>query len=239
LLALTACSGAAEIPDIPDLAVLREQYRTPTGVLDLDNVNETLAQMPELGTLSTGFRSMGYATSGVEEARSSSKEEEESLRIQGSIRVTMRCPGELANPEYDPDMNGSLSLTIAVERSRIKRTIGGRADGCVLRAMLGDTPLTVEVDGPFAFDLGGDVSLRNRWSGQLLMQIRGRIRIGDELELSNLSARWTSEKFEYLFVLPDDSGDEKWVVAEVTDEGIAIRDSEQIWVCPSGEPCGI
>jgi hypothetical protein len=236
LLALTACSGAAEIPDIPDLAVLREQYQRPTGVLDLDNVNETLAQMPELGRLSAGFRSTGYATRGVDEAGSASEKNEESLRVQGSIRVTMRCPGDLSEPAYDAATNGSLALTIAVERSHIKRTIGGRADGCVLRAMLGDTPLTVEIDGPFAFDLGGDVSLRNRWAGQLLMQIRGRIRIGDELELSNLSARWTSEKFEYLFVLPDE---ENWVIAEVTDEGIAIRDSEQIWFCPSGEPCGL
>ncbi|HEX6273875.1 MAG TPA: hypothetical protein VFZ53_12595 [Polyangiaceae bacterium] len=231
---LAACSGAAEVPDTPDLSELQSEYERPTGLLDLTSVNEVLAEIPELGRLSSGFRAAGYATRGVNEAADTSAKKESSIRLQGSIRVGLRCPGDAASPVFDADTNGSMSLTLAVENNAIKRGVGGRADGCVLRADVRGTPLRVEIDGPIAFDLGGDLSLRQRWSGRLLMRIAGTITIGD-LELQSLSARFTNSKFEYLFVLPNDD----WIIAELTDQGVALRDREQTWVCPDGQPCAL
>jgi len=235
-LAVTACGNAAEVPATPDLSLLRHDYDWPTAVLDPDAADSALAEMPSLQRMATGFRAAAYATRGVDGAsESAGKDKEGGLEIQGSIRVTLRCPGDLEEPSFDEGENGTFSLTIGVEKSRIQRGVGGRATNCVLRGASDSDglPLRVEVDGPVAFDLGHDISLRNRWSGELLMRITGDIRIGD-LELSNLSARFTSEKFEYLFGIDD----ENWIVAELTTDGVAIRDANRRWLCPDGRPCG-
>jgi hypothetical protein len=122
-----------------------------------------------------------------------------------------------------------------VRESRIARSVGGSANHCVLRADLRGTPVPVEVDGPLAFDLGGDIGLRQRWSGRLLMRIDGSISIG-EYEFSGLSARFTAESFEYLFELP---GEEGSFIAQLDADGITLRDRTSTWTCPSGLPCSI
>jgi hypothetical protein len=234
-LALAACGSASEVPDTPDLSELQHEYAFPTAVLDAESVDSTLAEIPSLRRLAAGFRAASYATRGVDGAsESAGRDKEGGLEIQGSIRVTLRCPGDLEDPSYDAAENGTFSLTVGVKKSHIQRGVGGRATNCVLRAEdSGGLSLRVEVDGPIEFDLGHDISLRDRWSGQLLMRITGDISIGD-LELTNLSARFTSEKFEYLFGLED----ETWIVAELTNEGVAIRDANRRWLCPDGQPCG-
>jgi hypothetical protein len=64
------------------------------------------------------------------------------------------------------------------------------------------------------------------------MRIDGTIKIGD-LELQSLSARWNAERFEYLFVVSE----EKWVIAQLSADGITIRDAETTWFCPDGRSC--
>jgi hypothetical protein len=230
---LFACSGAAEIPDTPDLTALQAEYNKPSATLDVDTVQEALGELPPLDALAAGFRASGYATTGVDDAGgSASKKSGGAITIQGSLRVNLRCPGDLDSPAYDPNTNGSLSLTLGVEDNRIKRGIGGRADHCVLRGRLLDLPVRVEVDGPVAFDLGHDVGLRAKWSGTLLMFVIGSITVGD-LVLENLSARYTEERLEYLHRRQDGST----VVAELSGDGIRIRDRDLVWFCRSGEPC--
>lgn len=235
-LGLAACSGRAEIPNTPNLTGVERQYDHPTAVIDQAAAEQALQDIPPLEDLAAGFRSSGYATRGLDEAESSASDDEDaSLRIQGSIHVTIRCPGTLGEPVFDESTNGKLVLTIGVEESRIKRGIAGSATRCLLLGNRRGLDLPVEIDGPFAFDLGRDISLRQRWAGRLLMVIAGTIRIGD-LEFSGLSARFTEDKFEYLFVLP---GGENWIVAELTEEGISLRDRDKVWVCPSGTPCSL
>lgn len=233
-LGLSACGGAAEIPDTPDLTGLQDDYRNPTAVLDPASAESALAEMPNLGRLAAGLRASGYATNTVDGAgeASSKRNDDSALDIQGSIRVNIRCPGELEDPVYDPETNGTLAVTIGVDESRIQRGVAGRANGCVLRGDELGIPIRVEIDGAFAFDLGSDLSLRDRWSGTLLMVIYGDIRIGD-LELRNLSARWSAEHFEYLFVLNDLT----WVIAQLSSDGITIRDKDITWFCPDGRSC--
>lgn len=233
-LALSACGGPAEVPDTPDLTGIIHDYDNPTAVLDPASADSALAEMPQLGRLAAGLRASGYATNTVDEAgRSSSrKDEDNALDIQGTIRVNIRCPGELDDPVYDADTNGTLDVTIGVDESRIRRGVRGRATNCVLRANDDGTPVRVSIDGGFAFDLGRDLSIRERWSGELLMVIYGDIRIGD-LELRNLSARWNAERFEYLFVISDG----EWVIARLSSDGITIEDRDTVWFCPAGQSC--
>ena len=136
-------------------------------MLDASNVNEVMAQLPPLGDLQAGFQASSYATRGVDEASSSSnKDENGSLKIQGSIRVNLRCPGELAEPVYDADTNGSIAVTIAVENSKIRRAIGGRATGCVLRnEILGRTvraPQVRRADATSATKVAHIIQIRHR-----------------------------------------------------------------------------
>ena len=232
--ALTACSGAAEIPGTPDLTGIQEQYQHPSARLDSTTVQETLEEIPPLDALAAGFRAAAYATTGVDSASgSASKKSGGAISIQGSLRVNLRCPGDLDDPTYDANSNGSISLTVAVEDNRIQRGVGGTADRCVLRGRLLDLPVRVEVDGPIAFDLGHDVGLRARWSGTLLMWVRGSITIGD-LVLDNLTARYTDETLEYLHTR---SRDNETVVAQLSGDGITIKDLNGTWFCRSDEPC--
>jgi hypothetical protein len=156
---VSACSAPSDVPNTPDLSELISRYNDPTGVLDPDSADSALAEMPQLGRLAAGLRASGYATNTVDEAgRSSSrKDKDNSLDIQGSIHINIRCPGELEDPLYDAGTNGTLDVTVGVDESRIQRGVGGRATGCVLRGDDDGVPIRVEVDGPFAFDLGRDL----------------------------------------------------------------------------------
>ncbi|HEX6767134.1 MAG TPA: hypothetical protein VF103_16670 [Polyangiaceae bacterium] len=236
-LGLAACSGPAEIPATPDLTSVERQYDNPTAVFDPAEARAALDDIPELGQIVSGFRAAGFASRGVNDATDSAKKDSKgAVRIQGSIRVSVRCPGDLGDPVYDANVNGELSLTIGVEESRIKRGIGGRASGCILHGEdAGGLPLRVELDGPFALDLGRDVSIRDHWAGRLLMLVSGTIHVND-LELSNLSARFTDDQFEYLAQVADTGN---WFIAIVSDQGVSVRDKDHLWLCPDGQPCGL
>src|SRR6185369_17011212 len=95
------------------------------------------------------------------------------LNIQGSIQVTVRCPGGLDVPEYGS--NGTLSLTLGVQKNLIKRGIKLDANACVLRGDAFGTPIRAVLDGPVYMDLGRDIGLRQRWSGRLLTLVAGTL----------------------------------------------------------------
>ena len=229
---LCACSGASEIPDTPDLSDLISNYEQPTADLDTTTANEVLDQLPPLEELVAGFRAARYTTNGVDEGSESNEESESALRVQGSIRVTLRCPGEEPDPVFDASTNGSISMTLAIEESRIKSSVRALAAACVLRGELASLPIRIAVNGPVLFDLGGDVGLRDRWSGQLLMSIEETLEVGG-IVLENVSARWDGERLEHLFRRPSDG---ETVVAELRtlasgDPGIGLRDRTRIWGC--------
>lgn len=229
---LLACGGA-DIPDTPDLSTLQAEFENPTAVLDETSVGEAVLQMPSLRQLAAGFHAAGTSTDSVntadEQAASGSGSR---LNIQGSIKVNVRCPGGLDVPSFGP--NGSIDLTIGVERNLIKRGIAMMANDCVMRGDVLGTPVRVAIDGPVYMDLGRDLGLRQRWVGRLLMLITGTMDV-EGLTLENLAARWTSDKFEYLFRLPSQ---DTWVIAAITADGaISVRDGRGTWSCPDGLSC--
>lgn len=229
-LGVLGCSGVAQIPDTPNLEELQSRYDHPTAVLDASNVDDAIRQVPQLADLGAGFRATRYAIDGVDRADDTVGDRAaEGIRIQGTVNVTLRCPGMAGST--DSAANGTLSLTIGVAESQIRRGMHGLARHCVLPGERVHTPLRVEVDGPVDFDLGRNLQLGQRWTGRLLVVIAGSITI-ESVALKHASARFTSDLLEFLYELDDGTT----VVFQITDEGVAIRDGEGIWIC-SGHAC--
>lgn len=233
-LATLACAGPADIPETPDLSVLVAEYEQPDADLDDTTVSAALQELPPLDELSAGFAASqkpvddaGAASVPAEQQESSSD-----INLQGSIKVTVRCPGDLAEPVLDPAVNGTFSLTLAVARNRIRRTIGGRAEGCVLRGTLRNLSARVVLDGDVAIDFGRDIGLGQGWSRSLLIAVRGKVDVGGQ-SFENLSARISEGRIEHLFVRDDGS----MFVASLAPNGISIRDRQGIWLCAEVGTC--
>lgn len=229
---LTACAGAAEVLDTPDLRELESEYDQPTAAVDQTGVEDAIRRIPPLRDLEAGFRAAEYVMDGVDRAGDAAAQQEfDSTRSYGSIRVTLRCPGGL-DARNDAEDDGTVELTFGIDESLIKRGVAGVASHCVLGGARSGIPVHVELDGPFAFDLGRDVTFRERGTDRLLMVISGSIEI-DGIVLRNLSARWTDTRLEYLHLRHDGTT----VVAEIGPAGTAIRDRNAVWNCSDGTRC--
>ncbi len=230
-LAALGCGGAASVPATPDLQSLIASYNTPDGVLDGTRAAQVIANAPLMPELAAGLRATGIIADDVNTASTdSSPHSGTGVQLQGSVQLDFRCPGELDQPDYDPSVNGSASLTIAVQNSLIKRTFGGSANACVLRGYVGTHAVRVQLDGTIAFDLGHDIGIGQRWSGRLLAYIPGEIDI-EGYTLRSISARFTPDMLEHLVVLDDGTT----VVLVFTDSGLTVRDKDGTWVCPTGQ----
>jgi hypothetical protein len=227
------CSGAADIPGTPDLRALISSYDQPDGELDATRAAAVLADAPPMPELAAGLRSTGLIASHVDDASADTAPNTgKGVRLQGSIQVEFRCPGELGTPDYDPSVNGSATLTIAVADTRIRRTFGGRADACVLKGDLGGLPARVELDGDIAFDLGHDIGIGQGWSGRLLAYLPGQLEIAG-YTFRSVSARFTDKQLEHLIQL----GDGTFVVLTLNASGLGVRDKDGTWYCPSQTTC--
>ncbi len=50
--------------------------------------------------------------------------------------------------------------------------MGGQAKACVLQGTLRGLPARIQLDGAMAFDLGGDIGIGQRWSGEFLLRFQ-------------------------------------------------------------------
>jgi hypothetical protein len=229
----TACSGAANVPDTPDFAGLRAAYEQPSGTVDETTVLEVLEMAPDIESLAAGLSSLQIASDGVGDASEAAGAKTGSgIDLQGSITVNVRCPGELDDPVYDAAQNGSLSLTIAVESTRILRSIAGTASNCRAHPTFFGRTVRAAINGPFAFDLGGDiVGLGQRGSGTLLFSLGGEIVIED-VPFAGITGRLRPDSFESLFTLPDGNT----VVLVLLAAGvIGVRDHDGTWSCNTAD----
>jgi hypothetical protein len=232
-LGTVACSGAADIPDTPDLRPLLQSYERPTAVLDASTVATALDSTPNLKELAAGVQAAGYIMDDVDRASSTSSSKSGSrLRLQGSLGLKVRCPGQLGTPVYDESINGSVSLTLAVAENAIRRSFGGAAKACILQGTLRGLVARIELDGDMAFDVGRDIGIGQGWSGELLASLPGKI-IVDDYVFESISGRLTQGRFQNLVRLNDGST----AVLELSDDGITVRDSSGVWFCAEGQPC--
>jgi hypothetical protein len=232
-LSTVACGGAADIPETPDLRELLQSYERPTLALDVSSVQAALdSAPPNLRELAAGLEAAKYVMGEVDHAsKTSSSRTGERIRLQGSLGLKVRCPGERSDPVYDESINGSLSLTLAVADSRIRRSMGGEAKACILQGTLHGLPARIQIDGRIAFDVGGDIGLGQPWSGELLTSLPGELHVGDYV-FQSISGRLHAGRFQHLVRL-----NEGTIVLELSEDGITIRDASGVWFCAEGEPC--
>jgi hypothetical protein len=231
-LSTAACGGAADIPDTPDLRELLQSYERPTASLDSTTVSDALNSVPNLKELAAGIQAAEYVMSDVDYASRTPSTHSTRLRLQGSLGLRIRCPGELSDPVYDESINGSLSLKLAVADNKIRRSMSGQANACVLLGTLRGLPARIELDGDVAFDVGGDIGLGQPWGGELLASLPGELHVG-EFTFQSISGRLHEGRVQTLARLPNGST----IVLEVSDTGITIRDASGVWFCAEGEPC--
>lgn len=229
-----ACGGAADIPDTPDLRAVLASYDRPTASLDVTGVTDALRMVPNFEELAAGIEAARYVVGDVDYAgrTPSTKTGGGRVRLQGSLGLEIRCPGERSDPVYDESLNGSLSLTLAVADNKIRRSMAGKANACVLQGTLRGFPARIELDGEVAFDLGGDIGLGQPWGGELLAVLPGELKVGD-YSFQSISGRLHGGRFQHLVSLPGGGT----IVLELSDGGITVRDATGVWFCAEGEPC--
>ncbi|HYP97242.1 MAG TPA: hypothetical protein VER96_01125 [Polyangiaceae bacterium] len=235
-LSAVACGGAADIPDTPDLRGLIRDYEAPTASLDATSAAQTLHGAPALDELSTGFlAAQNVLDSDVNQAsKTSSGSTGSRIRLQGSIGLQIRCPGEASQPNLDESVNGSISITLAIADTKIRRSFGGDAKHCALQGTRAGRTVRVELDGQVAFDLGNDIGIGQRWSGKLLASLPGTLTV-DGHEFRSISGLLSDGVFQYLVNV--DSGT---VVLQLGgDDVITVRDGNGTWFCREGEPCAM
>ena len=230
-----ACAGEAELPELPSLAQLSSEYDRPTAELAASRIREVIDSIPELQRLLEALRSTASVLDGVDDAQKpASQRAGEGVRLRGSLRVTLRCPGDIDRPNYDPELNGSVALTLGVKQSEILRSVGGKASECRLTGNLAGLSIGVTLDGPLEFDLGENVPLGQPWSGaRWIVAVRGSISVED-VKFDNVSARVSPGSVEHLQRLADGTS----VVLSASTSGVSLRDAESNWSCDkNGGPC--
>jgi hypothetical protein len=222
-----ACAGPTEVPETPDLRALLAEYQAPSATLDAETVSEAFATAPNIQTLAAGFNTVSAVTPGIDAASDGlERRSGSSVRIQGSLRVTVTCPGDGEEPTLDAAKNGTILLTLGVEETQVLRGIGADANGCRARPSFAGFGVRAFIDGPIAIDLG-----RNLGAGegalQLLVSLLGEVRFGDTT-FESVSGRLTQDGFESLFVLQDGS---TVVLTAKGDGRLGIRDTQGFWNC--------
>lgn len=226
-----SCAGPAEIPPTPDLSPLESEYDTPSARLqDSPRVQSVLDSAPDVEQLAASFRSAGALLDDVDTAsETADRRTGDGIRLRGALQLGVRCPGHDEDPVYDAAVNGSVSFTLAVSDNAIRRSFSGSAAQCKLRAFVRGTPLRVVLDGDVAFDLGSDLRLGTRWDRtRVLVSVQGRVEV-EGFAFSGVSARFTSERFEYLYSVNDGT-----VILLFTQRGVGLQDAEGTWYCQFG-----
>jgi hypothetical protein len=226
-LGVLGCAGPAEVPDTPDLRELLSEYQQPSATLDKQTVTDAFASAPNIQTLAAGFTTVSAATPSINAANDKLERRSDSaLRVQGSMRITLTCPGDGPEPTLDAAKNGSIVLTLGVEETRILRGIGATANQCLARpAFLGHS-VRVSLDGPIAIDLGKNLG-EGDGAIELLISLLGEVQLGDTV-FRSINGRFTREGFESLFVLQDGS---TIVLTAKGDGRVGVRDQQGFWNC--------
>jgi hypothetical protein len=225
------------VPDVPDLSELEQSYEAPSAELpDAPEVLAAVNSVPALENLAAAFRATGALIDPIDEANEmAGGASGAGIRVRGSIRVQVRCPGAERTPVYDAATNGTFTLSLAVQNNTIRGSFGGDAEHCISSTSVGGTLLPVELDGRMDVDLGGDIGLGKPWArSNMLFSLGGSFTVGSTV-FRNVSARLEGDRFEFLQETPRGT-----VVLFVTDSGIGLRDQTATWFCDiETGTCGI
>ena len=225
---VVGCTGAADVPSVPDLSGLEESYEAPSAEIgDAPAVQAALRSVPELQELAAAFRATGALIDPIDDARQTAGQTSGAgIRVRGTIQIQVRCPGSDSTPVYDAATNGTFTLSLAVQNNAIRGSFGADAEHCLANTRLGETRLPIELDGRIEMDLGGDIRFGQPWvRSRTLFSLDGSITVGGAV-FRNVSARLEEDRFEFLQETARGS-----VVLFVSDSGIGVRDQTGTWFC--------
>ena len=223
------------MPDVEGLDELSSEYDEPSAELDQTSVRDLVDQSPELESLLSGLASTSDIVDEIDDATDPAEaRSNEGVRLRGKLVVTLRCPGNLDEPRYDEAENGSMTLTLGVLRSSVRRGVVGEANACKLNGTIAGRSVPVEIDGPLLLDLGEDFPLSEGWNRErLLVSMPGRVSV-DGYSFQGVTARITPERVEHLLRLENGGT----LVVSITSDAVSVRDRERTWTCSrTGGPC--
>jgi hypothetical protein len=218
------CTEPAEVPAVPDLTSLADEFETPTGTVDNGAaVQDLIGRYPELTRLANAFRFTKSLVARADEGRSAADERDgRGVELRGAIDVTVACPGS----GFEGAEPGSLAVSLAVSRNEIQRSFWGRAAYCRFQSVVGGVELPFVLDGDIAMDVGSNIPLTGPWpTSPMLVSLLGTLELSD-LQVSGVSARVGDDAFEYLQTIETGS-----VVLFVTSGNIGLRDADATWTC--------
>ena len=225
---LLGCTGAADVPPVPDLSGLEQSYDAPSAeLMDAPAVQAAMDSVPELGDLAAAFRATGALVDPIDDAsEAAGATSGAGIRVRGTIEVQVRCPGSGSTPVFDAATNGTFTLRLAVQDNSIRGSFGADSEHCISSANVAGTRLPVELDGRLEMDLGGDIRLgQRRARSRILFSLDGDLTVGATV-FRNVSARFEGERFEFLVMTARGS-----VVLFLSDTGIGLRDQDATWYC--------
>lgn len=218
------CTEPADIPAVPDLTGLEDEYRDPTGTFgDEAAVRAFIERYPELTRLANAFRITKSLVARADAGRDAADDRDgQGVQLRGAINVSMDCPGD-GSEGADP---GSLSVELAISKNNIKRSFWGQAAHCLFQTAVSGVELPFELDGDIAMDVGSDIPLNGQWpTSPMLVSLVGTLVLGD-IQVSGVSARVGDDAFEYLQATESGS-----IVLFVTSGNIGLRDADSTWTC--------
>lgn len=170
-LTLGSCRESIDIPDPPDMQPLLTAYANPTAnvraevmaessgsILDTQQLVEE-AELPEQLLVLVEHLQNAIDSGGDESILVNGERVSEPI---GAIRLNHVCSGWDEAQEADPEIDGTIELTLTLERGSIGPVVWGTFDGCRWGRTVGDRSIEVEYDGEIRAHFGSGFSTDTR-----------------------------------------------------------------------------
>lgn len=186
---LVGCKDDVDIPEGPDLTPLVNEYDSPSGTLDEENVarvaavaTEKLETVESIGDLDFVVDTLNATKDTVEDFAAADGDPDPdvggTVRVSGVARVRTICPG--VTGELDASVNGTLNVNVPFRENRLSPVVFGAFDRCsfrVAREEGGARTIPVLIDSSIAANIGTGVSFELAGLDAVLYRLKGTAKV--------------------------------------------------------------